>query len=162
DYAGLLDKALAAFGWEALQKKLKDRRARGETVGAGVAIFLEESGRGPTDNAKITVDGTGAVELITGGASLGQGFETAMAQICAEALGVDYRNIKVIHGRTDLIAHGIGAHSSRASVMTGSATHIAATKVREKALRIASERMQTPPSDLDIIAGNVVRKGSPT
>jgi carbon-monoxide dehydrogenase large subunit/6-hydroxypseudooxynicotine dehydrogenase subunit gamma len=46
--------------------------------------------------------------------------------------------------------------------MTGSATHIAATKVREKALRIASERMQTPPSDLDIIAGNVVRKGSPT
>src|SRR5262249_6042394 len=84
-----------------------------------------------------------------------------MAQICADGLGVDYKNIKVLHGRTDLIAHGVGAHSSRASVMTGSATHIAATKVREKALRFASERMQTPISDLDIVAGHVVRKGPP-
>jgi aerobic carbon-monoxide dehydrogenase large subunit len=103
-----------------------------------------------------TVDTSGAVEVVTGGASLGQGFETAMAQICADGLGVDYKAVKVIHGRTDLIAHGIGAHSSRASVMTGSATYIAATKVREKALRFASERMQTPVSDLDIVAGNVV------
>ena len=102
DYAALLDKALAAFGWQELQQELARRRAAGEAVGAGVAIFLEESGRGPTDNAKISVDGTGAVELITGGASLGQGFETAMAQICAEALGVDYRSVRVIHGQTDL------------------------------------------------------------
>ena len=61
---------------------------------------MEESGRGPTDNAKIKVDPDGAVELITGGASLGQGFETAMAQICAEALGVDYQRVRV-HPRPD-------------------------------------------------------------
>ena len=76
DYPALLDKALEAFGWDKLQADLKRRRAAGELVGAGVAIFLEESGRGPTDNAKIKVDPDGAVELITGGASLGQGFET--------------------------------------------------------------------------------------
>jgi carbon-monoxide dehydrogenase large subunit len=159
DYAGLLDKALAAFGWEALQKKLKDRRARGETVGAGVAIFLEESGRGPTDNAKITVDGTGAVELITGGASLGQGFETAMAQICAEALGVDYRRVRVIHGQTDLIDHGIGAHAARATVLTGGAVHVTATMVRAKALEFAAELLQTPAAELDIVDGTVARRG---
>ena len=76
DYAALLDKALEAFGWDKLQDDLKRRRAAGELVGAGVAFFLEESGSGPTDNAKILVDPHGAVELITGGASLGQGFET--------------------------------------------------------------------------------------
>jgi carbon-monoxide dehydrogenase large subunit len=160
DYAALLDKALEALNWSKLQDDLRRRRAEGETVGVGLAMFVEKSGLGPADSARVTVDTSGAVELVTGGASLGQGFETAMAQICADGLGVDYRAVKVIHGRTDLIAHGIGAHSSRASVMTGSATHIAATKVREKALQLASERMQTPAADLDLIAGKVIRKGA--
>jgi aerobic carbon-monoxide dehydrogenase large subunit len=159
DYAALLDKALAAFGWEKLQQDLKRRRATGEAVGAGVAMFLEESGRGPTDNAKISVDNSGAVELITGGASLGQGFETAMAQICAEALGVDYRKVRVIHGRTDLIDHGIGAHAARATGLTGGAVHVTAMMVREKALGFASELLQTPAAELDIIDGTVMRRG---
>jgi carbon-monoxide dehydrogenase large subunit len=67
----------------------------------------------------------------------------------------------VIHGRTDLMAHGIGAHSSRASVMTGSATHVAASKVRAKALDVAGERMQLPPGELDIVDGVVVHEDSP-
>jgi carbon-monoxide dehydrogenase large subunit len=165
DYAGLLDKALAAFGWQALQQDLQRRRALGEAVGAGIAIFLEESGRGPTDNAKIAVDGSGAVELITGGASLGQGFETAMAQICAEALGVDYRRVRVIHGQTDLIDHGIGAHAARATVLTGGAVHVTAGLVRQKALEFAAELLQTPAAELDIVDGTVVRrdhKGGPS
>ena len=161
DYAGLLDKTLAMLEWPALQEKLQQRRANGEAVGVGLAMFVEKSGLGPADCAKVTVDVTGAIELLTGGASLGQGFETAMAQICADALGVDYRNIKVLHGRTDLIAQGIGAHSSRASVMTGSATHVAATKVRLKAIELAGQLMQTPAKDLDIVDGVVIRRGAP-
>jgi carbon-monoxide dehydrogenase large subunit/6-hydroxypseudooxynicotine dehydrogenase subunit gamma len=161
DYEGLLDKTLATLNWDTLQADLQARRANGEAVGVGLAMFVEKSGIGPADCARVTIDPTGAVELVTGGASLGQGFETVMAQICADALGVHYRNVKVIHGRTDLIAHGIGAHSSRASVMTGSATHVAATKVRAKALDVAGERMQLPVSELDIVDGVVVRKGSP-
>ncbi len=159
DYTALLDKALAAFKWDELQRELKRRRAAGEAVGAGVAVFLEESGRGPTDNAKIAVDASGAVELITGGASLGQGFETAMAQICAEALGVDYRKVRVIHGRTDLIEHGIGAHAARATGLTGGAVHVTAMMVREKALAFASELLQTPAAELDIVDGTVTRRG---
>src|SRR5262249_11829205 len=147
----LLDKALKAFGWEKLQQDMKRRRAAGEAVGAGVAIFLEESGRGPTDNAKIAVDGSGAVELITGGASPGPGFETALAHILAQALGVDYRQVRVIHGHTDLIDHGIGAHAARATGLTGGAVHVTATMVREKALTYASELLQTPAGELDIV-----------
>ena len=79
-------------------------------------MFVEKSGLGPTDGVNISVDPTGAVEVVTGGSSLGQGFETAMAQICADALGVDYRRITVIHGQTDRIDHGIGAHATRATV----------------------------------------------
>lgn len=158
DYAALLDKALVAFGWEELQQNLRRRRASGELVGAGVAVFLEESGRGPTDNAKISVDTSGAVELITGGASIGQGFETAMAQICAEALGVNYAHVRVIHGQTDLIDHGIGAHAARATGLTGGAVHVTACMVRAKALEFAAELLQTPAPELDIVDGMIARR----
>ena len=161
DYAGLLDKAAAAFGWEALRVELDRRRADGELVGAGVGMFVEEGGRGPTDGAKIAVDADGNVEVITGGASLGQGFETTMAQICAEALGVDYRRVNVIHGHTDLIPYGIGAHATRATVMTGSAVNVAASMVREIAIDAAAEMLQTPADELDIVDGTIVRRRGP-
>jgi carbon-monoxide dehydrogenase large subunit/6-hydroxypseudooxynicotine dehydrogenase subunit gamma len=95
--------------------------------------------------------------LVTGGASIGQGFETAMAQICAEALGVDYRRVRVIHGQTDRIDYGIGAHAARATVLTGGAVNATALLVRAKALDAAAELLQTPASDLDIVDGAVVR-----
>jgi CO/xanthine dehydrogenase Mo-binding subunit len=108
------------------------------SLGAGVSFFLEKSGQGPVDNARVTVDAGGAVEVVTGAASLGQGVETSIAQICASALGVDYRKVRVVHGRTDRIDYGFGAASARVTVMIGSATHIAALKVREKALAVAA------------------------
>ena len=123
DYVGLLDKLLVALDWDKLKAELARRRAAGEAVGAGLAMFVEKSGLGPADGVRIEVDTSGAVELITGGASLGQGFETVMAQVCAEMLGIDYRRVRVTHGQTDRIAYGIGAHASRATVMTASATH---------------------------------------
>src|SRR5262249_7072353 len=123
DYAALLDKVLAAADWDNLQVELKKRRARGELVGAGLATFIEKSGLGPSDGVRISVDTSGLVEVVTGGASLGQGFETVMAQVAAETLGIDYQAVRVVHGQTDRIAYGIGAHASRATVMTASATH---------------------------------------
>lgn len=161
DYEALLDKALEAFGWTALQEELKERRAKGEAVGAGIAFFLEESGRGPSDGAKASVDAAGKIELVTGGASLGQGFETSMAQICAEALGVDYRDIRVVHGQTDRIAQGIGAHAARATGLTGGAVHVTGTKLRAKALEFAAELLQASAADLDIVDGVVMKRGNP-
>ncbi len=161
DYVGLLDKLLVALDWDKLKAALARRRAAGEAVGAGFAMFVEKSGLGPADGVRIEVDTSGAVELITGGASLGQGFETVMAQVCAEMLGVDYRRVRVTHGQTDRIAYGIGAHASRATVMTASATHNGAVKLRAKALDVAAELMQAPADALDIIDGKVVRKDQP-
>ena len=66
------------------------RAAAGEKVGAGVAMFVEKSGLGPFDTVRIEVIPDGTIEVITGVASIGQGVETVIAQICADALGVDY------------------------------------------------------------------------
>ena len=143
DYEGLLDKTLAALDWDKLQTTLRRRRAAGEAVGAGLAMFIEKSGLRSADCARVTVDVTGAVELVTGGASLGQGFETAMAQICADGLGVDYKSIKVIHGRTDLIAHGIGAHL----VACLGHDRFGHTRCRVKGQRESDERRQRIDAD---------------
>ena len=158
DYIGLLDKQFATIGWDKLNAEVTARKTAGELVGIGVAMFVEKSGLGPTDGVKISVDTSGMVEVVTGGASLGQGFETVMAQVAADALGTDYKNCRVIHGQTDRIPFGIGAHASRATVMTASATHIASLNVRRKALDVAAELLQTAPDTLDIVDGEVVRK----
>jgi carbon-monoxide dehydrogenase large subunit len=158
DYAGLLDKALAAIGWQALNEKLRRRRADGEAVGAGLAMFVEESGSVALDRVRVTIDTSGAVEVVTGAASVGQGVETVIAQICADTLGVHYRRVRVVHGQTDRIAFGLGAFGSRVTVMTGEATRLAATKLRAKAIAAAATLLQSTPEELDLVNGKVVSK----
>jgi CO/xanthine dehydrogenase Mo-binding subunit len=156
DYALLLNKALELAQWDELQTSLAARRAQGELVGAGVAMFVEKSGLGPFDDVRITITDAG-IELVTGNASVGQGIETAMAQICAEGLGVDYRDITVVHGRTDRIARGMGAFASRVTVMCGEATRQAAAKLKDAALNAAAELMQTRADALAIRGREIVR-----
>ena len=160
DYAGLLDKALNGVSWDELQADIQQRRAAGELVGAGVAMFVEKSGLGPFDDVRITIDTTGHVEVVTGAASVGQGVETVIAQICADTLGVGYDHVNVIHGQTSRIARGLGAFASRVTVMTGEATRLAAIKLRDKVLATAAELMQLPAGELDIIDGQIVQTGS--
>jgi carbon-monoxide dehydrogenase large subunit/6-hydroxypseudooxynicotine dehydrogenase subunit gamma len=158
DYEKLLDKSLKRCGWSALERAVAERRARGEYVGLGLAMYVEKSGLGPIDGVRINVHTSGEVEVITGGASVGQGFETVVAQVCADALGVDYRGVRVVHGRTDRIEYGIGAHATRATVMTANATAAAAAKVRKKALDMAAQLLQADAAYLRIANGQVGHK----
>jgi carbon-monoxide dehydrogenase large subunit/6-hydroxypseudooxynicotine dehydrogenase subunit gamma len=87
--------------------------------------------------------------------------ETALAQICAQELGVDYHTIRVVHGRTDLIEFGNGAHASRVTVMSGSATQIAAQEVRRKAILAAAQILKLPIEELVLTHGSVHLRGQP-
>ncbi|MGB7258649.1 MAG: molybdopterin cofactor-binding domain-containing protein, partial [Pseudolabrys sp.] len=158
DYALLLDKALAATNWNSLQEQLRARQSKGEKVGAGLAIFVEKSGLGPYDDVRIEISADGNIEVITGVASLGQGVETVIAQICSDTLGVDYADVRVVHGQTDRIDRGMGAFASRVTVMCGEATRMAAEKLREKALAAAAGMMQTTAEQLVLTGGKVTNK----
>ena len=160
DYAKLMDKLLAAADWPAMKRETARRREHGELAGCGFAMFVEKSGLGPFDKVRIEVAPSGTIEVVTGVASVGQGVETAIAQIAAETLGVDYAGIKVTHGQTDRIDKGLGAFASRVTVMCGEATRLAAVKLREEALAAAAELLQTAPGALDIVDGEVVRTGA--
>ena len=131
-YALLLEKFLSHFKIEALKQRLDERKAKGEKVGFGLGFFVEKSGLGPADKAVISMAADGSVEVVTGAASIGQGIETVMAQICAEVLDIPLERMSVVHGRTDRIDYGMGAFASRVTVMTGCAVLAAAEALKDK------------------------------
>ena len=131
DYARLLDRLLDHVGYETLRESLAQRRRTGEMVGLGIGMFVEKSGLGPFDDVRVRYLDGGGVEVVTGAASVGQGMETVIAQICAEVLDVDYGDVTVRHGQTDMIGRGMGAFASRVTVMTGVAVYLAATELAE-------------------------------
>jgi carbon-monoxide dehydrogenase large subunit len=158
-YGDLLQRVLDRLDCDRLQEELAARRSRGEHVGLGIACFVEKSGLGPQDLVRIKVDGRGAVEIVTGVASVGQGVETALAQICAETMKVPIERISVIHGQTDRIEIGFGAFASRATVMAGSAVKIASEALRDRALETAARLLQTTPDALRLSNGTVEAVG---
>lgn len=161
DYPGALASALDQFGYDALQKEMVSRRAAGELAGVGLICFVERGGDGPFDDVRVEMAADGTVEVVTGVASVGQGAETVVAQVCAETLGIDYSGIVVTHGQTDRIARGQGARASRVTVMTGNATHKAALGVRTILLETAAGLLQSPVEMLDIMDGVIGITGSP-
>lgn len=155
DYRRLLDRLLGHINVDTLRTQLADRRAAGELVGLGVAMFVEKSGLGPYEDVRISFTAEGKVEVLTGAASVGQGVETTIAQICADDLQLDYRNIAVIHGQTDLISRGIGAFASRLTVMAGSATRLAGEAIKERARQLTADLLEANPNDLEFRVGEI-------
>jgi aerobic carbon-monoxide dehydrogenase large subunit len=158
DYGRLLDRCLARFDWLGLRADVVRRRQQGELVGLGLGFFVEKSGLGPFDDARIVLHVDGTIEVITGAASVGQGIETAMAQICADRLGIGLDGIRVVHGQTDRIARGMGAFASRVTVMTGAAVALAADKLRGMLLEAAGQLLQTAPNLLLISEDRAIRR----
>ncbi len=152
DYESLLGKAIDAFDWATTRKTVAERRARGETAGAGLACFVEKSGLGPTDKAVVSIGGDGKVQVVTGAADLGQGVKTVMAQICAAYLGMDLETISVVSGRTDLIDEGYGSHASRTTTLTGGAVREAAENLKNIMIFKGAALLQAEVRDL--VAGD--------
>jgi carbon-monoxide dehydrogenase large subunit len=161
DYALLLNKAVAHFGHQTMrtwrESKPPPRRCRG----IGAAMFVEKSGIARWEYARVGLSDEGQARVLVGSASVGQGVETVLAQICADALGVPYETVVVGHGDTDEVPRGMGSFGSRATSLGGAAVMQAATALRERVLRTAAEQLEASPRDLAIEEGAVMVLGSP-
>ena len=161
DYAGLLDKSLNLVDYGGLLDQIAARRGQGELVGFGMGYFVEKSGLGPFDGVRISLEADGRIEVVTGAASVGQGVETVIAQICADAMSAPLDAIRVVHGQTDRIRDGMGAFASRVTVMTGSATWMAAQELRATILAAGARLLQKRPEALAIDGGVVFETAAP-
>ncbi|WP_179131443.1 xanthine dehydrogenase family protein molybdopterin-binding subunit, partial [Candidatus Entotheonella palauensis] len=159
DYPALLHKALELVGYEQLRSK-SGLMQDGKYHGIGTACFVKSTGTGiPYEGARVAVVGPDQVAVYLGVATLGQGHETVMAQICADGLGVPLDDVAVYHGNTDFMPYGGGTSASRVTTLGGNAVYGAAQQVREKILRISARYLDVRPGELEFVQGHVYRTG---
>jgi aerobic carbon-monoxide dehydrogenase large subunit len=153
DYHATLDRCLAEINWSETSKlagKLIDGRYHGLALGC----FIEGGAAGPKESARIVLEPDGCYSVYVGSSAIGQGLETAFAQIAADALEVPLERIRgVFHGTTSYVSDGYGAYHSRSVVMGGSAMLDAAAKLRE-AIRVeAAKPLGCAPGEVEIVDG---------
>jgi carbon-monoxide dehydrogenase large subunit len=162
DYGAVLDKTLDMIGYRRFLAEEQPRlRAAGRHVGIGLVCYVEGTGIGPYEGAKVQVQANGKVSIATGIGTQGQGHFTSFAQIAADQLGVEVADIDVVTGDTDQFYWGAGTFASRGAVVAGNAVHAAALGVRQKILKLAAEHFECAEEDLEIANGEVSVVGVP-
>ncbi|MEA1976339.1 MAG: xanthine dehydrogenase family protein molybdopterin-binding subunit [Chloroflexota bacterium] len=156
DYLPAMEKALKLIDYEKfIQEEQPKLREGGRRVGIGVVSFIETTGVGPYEGARVTIESSGKVNTATGVGTQGQGHFTAFAQIVAEQLGVDVRDVHLVTGDTAQFHWGTGTFASRGAVVAANAVNAAALIVRGKVLELASEVLETPEDELELEDGVV-------
>jgi carbon-monoxide dehydrogenase large subunit len=161
DLPGQFERALERFGYERFKATAAAARLEGRAIGIGIGCFVETSGIGPWEYARIEIDNAGKVVLYSGCNALGQGIATALSQIVADELQVPIEDVRVVHGDTARVPYGNGSNASRSTVMAGSAAVGAARKVKDKILRLASAHLEIDAVDLNLRDGRVFVRGAP-
>lgn len=145
-------------GWETKQGKLP----LGKGIGVGCGGFVSGAGypiyrsKFPHSNALIRVSEDGrAATLFTGEADIGQGSDTVLSQVAAEAMGTEFGTMRILSADTELTPRGLGTYSSRVTLMGGNACRMAGEEVKRRLLEVAAETLEVPPKELDASGGRV-------
>jgi len=117
-------------------------------VGGGARIYRSDG-----CGAIVKLDDFGKVTLITGATEIGQGSETVLAMIVAEALGVPLERVEVVNSDTTVKPWDVGAHASRTTFIAGNAARLAADKLRAELLTRAAEQLDEPVESLAVREG---------
>ena len=180
DYPEMLRRALAAIDYETLRREQAEGRERGRLLGIGIATAVEPggsnlsygmlisgpsqllSGQGEAARVRLETDGTATV--FTGGLDSGQGHATALAQIVADELGLDLKQIRVAT-TFDSASHPYvmtsGVYSNKFHGHDTVAAIGAARKVRDKLLKRAAAQLEAHIDDLELRNGHIAVRGAP-
>jgi carbon-monoxide dehydrogenase large subunit len=159
DYRMTLDRCLEEIDW-AEKSKLQGLKIDGRYHGVGVGCFIEGGAAGPKESARIVLEPDGSYSVFVGSSAVGQGLETAFAQIAADALEIPIDRIRgVFHGSTAYVSDGYGSYHSRAVVMGGSAILSAAAALREAIRMQAAQRLGCEPAAVDLLEGRALGPG---
>jgi carbon-monoxide dehydrogenase large subunit len=175
NYHGTLDKCLEVLDYDAVRAEQRARRERGDRklLGVGFSTWIEMCGLAPSrvlsalkyaaggwDAATIEFMPTGTVRVITGISPHGQGSVTVLAQVVADQLGVDYDDVEVLHGDTQVSTLGMDTYGSRGVAVGSVALHKAGEKIVAKARALAAHELECAEEDLDFEGGNFTVKGT--
>ena len=171
-YHAALERLLEEAKYAELRREQAAARATGRHLGIGLACFVELTGPGAQfygvggapisgqEGATIRVEPSGAVTALVGVTNQGQGTHTALAQIVADALGVELDAVTVLSGDTAMVPYGGGTWASRGMPIGGSATLLAARALAEKIRRLAAALLEAHADDLELGEGRAVVRGT--
>lgn len=129
--------------------------------GKGLACTYKASHAPSSSSAFIKLNDDGSVSVLTSTVDIGQGSNTILAQVAAEALGAPLESIVVSQADTDFTPPDRSTSSSRSTFHMGNAVRIAAGDARQQLLGIAADRLEADSRDLAIQDGRVFVKGMP-
>lgn len=159
------------------RRRQEEARAEGRLLGIGFSSFAERTGYGtpafaarstPFDLKKndvadvitpgfervvLNMDSSAGVSVRIGASPHGQGLRTSLAQVISDEIGVHPSEVRVIHSDTDATPYGWGSFASRAMVMAGGASMIAAKDLAGRLRTLASHRLGGLPGDIDLAGG---------
>ncbi len=163
NYEPALDKIMDMISYREFIDEIQPKaRAEGRLLGIGIVSYVEGTGIGPYEGARVQIQASGKVAVATGIGTQGQGHYTSYAQIVAEHLGVGVSDVEIVTGDTDQFHWGTGTFASRGAVVAGNAINEAAKDVKKKVLKHAGEHFEVAEEDLEIADGSVHVKGVPS
>lgn len=175
NYQAALDKALAKIDYSNIADRKAEARKRGKRLGVGIGSYVAVAGVGPSatmqaeglvsgtwGSACIRVHPTGEVSVTTGAQPHGQSQETTFAQIVAQELEIPIEYVSILHSDTaGALYYGQASYGSRSLSVEGTAVHLAAQKIKEKARKYAAHMFQMPEEMIVYEGGKVYGKPAP-
>ena len=159
DFAGITEHAAEVADLPGYPARKVETASRRKLRGIGVCSFIDFASPF-NDRMEIRFDETGAVSVVAGTHSHGQGHQTAYAQMIHSWLGVPFEKIRLVQGDTDTVTYGRGTYGSRSMTIGGSALRAAADKIIEKAKKIAAHVLEAAEEDIEFNEGELTVAGT--
>ncbi|HEX9142806.1 MAG TPA: molybdopterin cofactor-binding domain-containing protein, partial [Candidatus Binatia bacterium] len=158
-----IEKVVERSEWKKKFRKLPYGRGVGFAAsayisGAGLPIYWNKM---PHSGVQIRLDRGGGITIFCGSSDIGQGSDSILVYAVAEEFGVNPAEVRVVTGDTDLTPVDLGSYSSRVTVMTGNAAIQACGKLKKLLLETASEALEIPADDLEMVDGQVRSRSYP-
>ena len=166
DFAGVLEKALAAADWDGFPGRKEAAKRRGRLRGRGMSTYIEATGAGfaPQDQVELRwqfdKSGDGTLTLYAPTHNHGQGQETTFAQVVTRELGVPLELVRLRTAGPEFYLTGNATGGSRSLLAVGSVLMLAAREMVKKGLSVAAEELEAAQADIEFAAGSYRIKGT--
>jgi len=159
-YEDNMARAMELADWKGFAQRRREAKKRGRLLGLGLANYVESSIGAPNEQARITVQPEGRVDVVIGTQPSGQGHETSFAQVISDLMRVPVERVKIILGDTDVVKVGGGSHSGRSMRHAATVFSKALPDLIDKGRRIAAVVLGVTPEDVAYDDGRFSVRGT--
>jgi aerobic carbon-monoxide dehydrogenase large subunit len=160
DYLGSLDDVLKLADWSGFAARRAETQARGLRRGIGLGGYIEAQSGAPAERAEVTVLPEGAVEIVIGTLSSGQGHDTSFAQLASEWLGVPADTVRLVTDDSDRLSVGGGSHSGRSLRLAATTIRQASLGIIAKGKKLAAQQLEAAEADIAFADGRFAIAGT--